>query len=40
MVDPSVPEDQAKTTYGNDLKIISVPSGKQYLRVVPQPNVA
>lgn len=39
MVDPSVPEEQAKNTYGNDLKIISVPSGKPYLRVVPQPSI-
>lgn len=40
MVDPSISDDQARNTYGSDMKIISVPSGKQYLRVVPQPPIS
>ncbi|KAJ8681040.1 hypothetical protein QAD02_016827 [Eretmocerus hayati] len=37
MVDPSVSDEVAKKTYGENIKVMSLPSGKQYVRIVPQP---
>ncbi|KAK0179886.1 hypothetical protein PV327_005597 [Microctonus hyperodae] len=37
MVQPSVPMEEAKKKYGNKLRIIDLPSGNPYLRMVPQP---
>lgn len=36
MIDPSVSDSEAKASY-NDIKTVTVPSGKTYLRIVPQP---
>ncbi|KAF7997275.1 hypothetical protein HCN44_005552 [Aphidius gifuensis] len=38
MVQPTVTDNQAKKLYADKLKIIPVPSGKQYMRIVPQPE--
>lgn len=37
MIQPTVPDDEAKTLF-NDIKIETLPSGKTYMRVVPQPQ--
>ncbi|XP_017886761.1 peroxiredoxin-6 isoform X2 [Ceratina calcarata] len=37
MIQPTVSDDEAKTLF-NDIKIVTLPSGKPYLRVVPQPQ--
>lgn len=36
MIQPTVPDSEAKQLYDN-IKIITLPSGKTYLRIVPQP---
>lgn len=36
MIDPSVSDSEAKASY-NDIKTVMLPSGKTYLRIVPQP---
>ncbi|KMQ95227.1 Peroxiredoxin-6 [Lasius niger] len=36
MIDPSVSESEAKASY-NDIKTVMLPSGRTYLRIVPQP---
>ncbi|XP_020282124.1 peroxiredoxin-6 isoform X2 [Pseudomyrmex gracilis] len=36
MIDPKVSDSEAKACY-NDIKTIPLPSGKTYLRIVPQP---
>lgn len=38
MVQPSVTDKKAKELYADTLKIIPVPSGKSYMRIVPQPE--
>ncbi|KAL7287107.1 peroxiredoxin-6 [Trichogramma pretiosum] len=38
MVIPTVSEDEATKTYGNNIKTLALPSGKPYLRIVPQPT--
>lgn len=40
MVLPTVNEEEAKQTYGDKLKTVLVPSGKNYIRIVPQPKCA
>ncbi|XP_076643176.1 peroxiredoxin 6a [Halictus rubicundus] len=37
MIQPTVSEDEAKTLYDN-IKTLTLPSGKTYLRIVPQPT--
>ncbi|XP_076618993.1 peroxiredoxin 6a isoform X2 [Colletes latitarsis] len=37
MLQPTVSEEEAKTLYDN-MKILTLPSGKTYLRIVPQPT--
>lgn len=37
MIQPAVPEDEAKRLYDKAIKILKVPSGKEYLRIIPQP---
>lgn len=36
MIQPTVSDDEAKKLYGN-IKTITLPSGKSYLRIIPQP---
>jgi len=36
MIDPSVSDNEAKASY-NSIKTVRLPSGKTYLRIVPQP---
>lgn len=36
MIDPSVSDSEAKASY-NDIKTVMLPSGRTYLRIVPQP---
>ncbi|XP_012279690.1 1-Cys peroxiredoxin [Orussus abietinus] len=38
MVQPTVSDEEAKKLYADDLKVIALPSGKSYLRIVPQPT--
>ncbi|XP_011506068.1 PREDICTED: peroxiredoxin-6 [Ceratosolen solmsi marchali] len=38
MILPTVNDDEAKQTYGNNIKTLCLPSGKSYLRIVPQPT--
>ncbi|XP_034945342.1 1-Cys peroxiredoxin [Chelonus insularis] len=38
MVLPTIPPEEAKKIYGDKMKLINVPSGKQYLRIVAQPT--
>ncbi|XP_058803440.1 peroxiredoxin-6 [Phymastichus coffea] len=38
MVQPTVSDDDANKIYGNNIKTLSMPSGKSYLRIVPQPS--
>ncbi|XP_031825682.1 peroxiredoxin 6a [Nomia melanderi] len=37
MIQPTVSDDEAKTLYDN-IKTLTLPSGKTYLRIVPQPT--
>ena len=37
MVIPTISDDEAKKTFGDNIKTLSLPSGKAYLRIVPQP---
>ena len=37
MVLPTVTDDEANQVYGNNIKTVQLPSGKAYLRIVPQP---
>lgn len=36
MIDPSVSDNEARACY-NNIKTVTLPSGKTYLRIVPQP---
>jgi len=36
MIDPSVSDSEAKSSY-NNIKTVMLPSGKTYMRIVPQP---
>lgn len=36
MIDPNVSDSEAKASY-NDIKTVMLPSGRTYLRIVPQP---
>lgn len=38
MILPTVSDDEAKKSHGNNIKTLSLPSGKPYLRIVPQPT--
>ncbi|XP_008202097.1 peroxiredoxin-6 [Nasonia vitripennis] len=38
MVVPTISDEEAKKTYGSNMKTLSLPSGKPYLRIVPQPT--
>lgn len=37
MIQPTVSDDEAKKLYDN-IEIVTLPSGKNYLRMVPQPT--
>ena len=37
MIQPTVSDDEAKTLY-DDIKTVTLPSGKSYMRIVPQPT--
>lgn len=36
MIDPTVSDREAKACY-NNIKTVTLPSGKTYMRIVPQP---
>jgi len=36
MIDPSVSDSEARASY-NNIKTVILPSGKTYMRIVPQP---
>ncbi|XP_024946871.1 1-Cys peroxiredoxin isoform X2 [Cephus cinctus] len=38
MVQPTVSKEEANDLYADSLKILPLPSGKPYLRIVPQPT--
>uniref|UniRef100_A0A914RF08 PH domain-containing protein n=1 Tax=Parascaris equorum TaxID=6256 RepID=A0A914RF08_PAREQ len=38
VVSPSMSDEAAKVTFGSDMKIVKLPSGKHYLRMVPHPK--
>jgi len=38
MVLPTLSDEEAKATFGENMKTVSLPSGKTYIRVVPQPT--
>lgn len=37
MIQPTVSDEEAKTVYDN-IKTVTLPSGKTYMRIVPQPT--
>lgn len=37
MVNPNMPTEEAKKLFTGNVKIVNVPSGKQYMRFVPHP---